>query len=221
MIKVLLVDDHKMIRDGIKAMLSQMKNTKVVGECSNGNEAIAYLKEHNDDVDIIIMDINMPILNGIEATKQLVANNVKAKIIAMTMRGEQKYISEMLAAGADGYILKDSGKDELFKAITDVHGGKKYFSNKVSLSLVSTYLNKKNKISTDGFFPDEFSAREIEVLTCISEGLTNKMTGEKLFISSRTVETHRRRMLQKAGVNNTIELIKYGIKNGLIEYDIL
>ena len=217
MIKTLLVDDHKMIRDGVKAMLSQMKNIKVVGECSNGNEAIAYLKENNDDVDIIIMDINMPILNGIEATQQLVANDVKAKIIAMTMRGEDKYISKMLAAGAVGYILKDSGKDELFKAIIDVHGGEKYFSNEVRISLVSSYLNKK---STNGLYPDEFSAREIEVLICISEGLTNKLTGEKLFISSRTVETHRRNMLQKAGVNNTIELIKYGIKNGLIEYDI-
>jgi DNA-binding NarL/FixJ family response regulator len=217
MIKVLLVDDHKMIRDGVRSMLSQMKNIKVVGECSNGNEAIAYLKENNDDVDIIIMDINMPILNGIEATQQLVANDVKAKIIAMTMRGEDKYISKMLAAGAVGYILKDSGKDELFKAIIDVHGGEKYFSNEVRISLVSSYLNKK---STNGLYPDEFSAREIEVLICISEGLTNKLTGEKLFISSRTVETHRRNMLQKAGVNNTIELIKYGIKNGLIEYDI-
>jgi DNA-binding NarL/FixJ family response regulator len=217
MIKVLLVDDHKMIRDGVRSMLSQMKNIKVVGECSNGNEAIAYLKENNDDVDIIIMDINMPILNGIEATQQLVANDVKAKIIAMTMRGEEKYISKMLAAGAVGYILKDSGKDELFKAIIDVHGGEKYFSNEVRISLVSSYLNKK---STNGLYPDEFSAREIEVLICISEGLTNKLTGEKLFISSRTVETHRRNMLQKAGVNNTIELIKYGIKNGLIEYDI-
>jgi DNA-binding NarL/FixJ family response regulator len=194
-----------------------MKNIKVVGECSNGNEAIAYLKENNDDVDIIIMDINMPILNGIEATQQLVANDVKAKIIAMTMRGEDKYISKMLAAGAVGYILKDSGKDELFKAIIDVHGGEKYFSNEVRISLVSSYLNKK---STNGLYPDEFSAREIEVLICISEGLTNKLTGKKLFISSRTVETHRRNMLQKAGVNNTIELIKYGIKNGLIEYDI-
>ena len=218
MIKVLLVDDHKMIRDGVRSMLSQMKNIKVVGECSNGNEAIAYLKENNDDVDIIIMDINMPILNGIEATQQLVANDVKAKIIAMTMRGEDKYISKMLAAGAVGYILKDSGKDELFKAIIDVHGGEKYFSNEVRISLVSSYLNKK---STNGLYPDEFSAREIEVLICISEGLTNKLTGEKLFISSRTVETHRRNMLQKAGVNNTIELIKYGIKNGIIEYDIL
>lgn len=218
MIKVLLVDDHKMIRDGVRSMLSQMKNIKVVGECSNGNEAIAYLKENNDDVDIIIMDINMPILNGIEATQQLVANDVKAKIIAMTMRGEDKYISKMLAAGAVGYILKDSGKDELFKAIIDVHGGEKYFSNEVRISLVSSYLNKK---STNGLYPDEFSAREIEVLICISEGLTNKLTGEKLFISSRTVETHRRNMLQKACVNNTIELIKYGIKNGIIEYDIL
>lgn len=218
MIKVLLVDDHKMIRDGVRSMLSQMKNIKVVGECSNGNEAIAYLKENNDDVDIIIMDINMPILNGIEATQQLVANDVKAKIIAMTMRGEDKYISKMLAAGAVGYILKDSGKDELFKAIIDVHGGEKYFSNEVRISLVSSYLNKK---STNGLYPDEFSAREIEVLICISEGLTNKLTGEKLFISSRTVETHRRNMLQKAGVNNTIELIKYGLKNGLIKYDIL
>ncbi|MFB0925460.1 MAG: response regulator transcription factor, partial [Vicingaceae bacterium] len=151
------------------------------------------------------------------ATQQLVANDVKAKIIAMTMRGEDKYISKMLAAGAVGYILKDSGKDELFKAIIDVHGGEKYFSNEVRISLVSSYLNKK---STNGLYPDEFSAREIEVLICISEGLTNKLTGEKLFISSRTVETHRRNMLQKAGVNNTIELIKYGIKNGLIEYDI-
>jgi DNA-binding NarL/FixJ family response regulator len=213
MIKVLLVDDHKMIRDGVRSMLSQMKNIKVVGECSNGNEAIAYLKENNDDVDIIIMDINMPILNGIEATQQLVANDVKAKIIAMTMRGEYKYISKMLAAGAVGYILKDSGKDELFNAITDVHSGNNYFSNEVRISLVSSYLNKKN---TNDSYPDELSAREIEVLHCISEGLTNKLTGEKLFISSRTVETHRSNMLQKAGVNNTIELIKYGIKNGLI-----
>ncbi|MGB0882266.1 MAG: response regulator [Vicingaceae bacterium] len=209
-IKILLADDHQIIRDGIKLMLKKRPEFEIVQEASNGQEVIEYLTNNADKIDVVLMDINMPEKNGIEATQHITDYIEGVKVLGLTMHAEETYITSMLKAGALGYVLKESGTDELISAIKSVSEGKKYYSNEVSITMINALMNdEKPKTQV-------LSDRELEVLGHIAMGSTNKEVGEMLFISGRTVETHRRNILDKLDLKNTAELIRYAFENKLI-----
>ncbi|MBT6440551.1 MAG: response regulator transcription factor [Flavobacteriales bacterium] len=212
-IKVLLVDDHQIIRDGIRSLLSYAEGIEVVGECSDGLEAISCAVSEKPDV--ILMDINMPKINGIDATKKIITNNPDSKILVLTVHDELAYISKMLHAGALGYVLKTTNKAELIAAIKSVSKGEKYFSTEVTETMLSRFIDS-HKSDSDAE-EKELTIREIEVLVLISTELTNAEIGEKLFISTRTVDAHRRSLLSKLGARNTAGLVAYAIKNKFLE----
>lgn len=209
-IRLLLADDHLIIRDGIKLMLKKNPDFEIVAEASNGREVLEYLTNNPDTVDVVLMDINMPEMNGIEASDFITKHIKNVTILALTMHAEETYITSMLKAGAMGYILKESGTGELVSAIKSVARGQKYYSNDVSVTMINALMNdEKPKKSM-------LSEREIEVLGHIAGGSTNKEVGDMLCISGRTVETHRRNILAKLEVRNTAEMIRYAIENELV-----
>ena len=213
-IRVLIADDHLIIRDGIKLILKRYPDVKIVSEASNGVEVINYLSRHPSEVDVILLDINMPELNGID-TAQIISQKYNSiKILALTMHIEETYIIKMIKVGALGYILKESSKEQLLSAIKTVAQGKRYYSNEVSVTLINSLIN--SLMNEDESGKSSISERESEVLGHIVGGFTNIQIGEKLFISSRTVETHRRNLLQKLEVRNTVELVRYAVTNGLV-----
>jgi len=209
-INLLLVDDHQIIRDGIKLMLAHDSVINIVAEARNGIEALAYLSNNSNSINIVLMDINMPKMNGIEATKLITNRFPKLNTLGLTMQSDELYISEMVKAGALGYLLKESDTDELVKAIKTVAKGKKYYSNKVSVIMINS-LMKQEKTKNP-----ELSKRELEVLYYISLGNTCKEIGNRLLISARTVETHKRNIMEKLALKNTAALIRYAIRNKLV-----
>lgn len=215
MIDILLVDDHKIVRDGIKALLFTNGLINIVGECDDGNQVLEFLEKNH--VDIILMDINMQDVNGIDCTKMVNDKHPTVKVIALTMHIEEGYISKILKSGAAGYILKNTGKSELIDAIKKVNGGENYFSKEVSNVMMNKYMKKSGvrKSSSSLASVDDLTKREVEILGLIAEELTNNEIGEKLFISPRTVDTHRRNLLQKLGVKNTAGLVKFALQNGI------
>lgn len=217
MIKVLLVDDHKIIRDGIKAMLSDAENIEIVGECEDGSLVVPFLDKN--EVDIIFMDVSMPKQNGIETTKQVIEKYPKAKVIALTMHNQESYITKMLKVGAVGYVLKNTGCDDLLSAIKSVNEGQSYFSSDVSEIMMSKFMKKPtdNYVNPDMISTEDLTTREKEIIKLISDELTNNEIAEKLFISPRTVDTHRRNLLQKLGVKNTAGLVKFAMNNNLLD----
>ena len=207
LIRLLIADDHVIIRNGLKLMLSKNPKFKIVAEVSSGQEAIDYIDNNSNDIDVILMDIDMPGVNGIEATKTITKNHPNVKILALSMHDEEVYITSMIDAGATGYILKQADVYEISQAIESTAIGKKFYSNEVSITIINS-LHKKSKDKGN-----ELSVREMEILSLIAAGLTNKEVGEKLFISARTVESHRRNILDKLDFKNTAEMIRYAIEN--------
>ncbi len=208
-INVLLVDDHKLIRDGLKSIINTTKNITVVNEFSGGKDAIKFLEKEANSIDVILMDITMPELNGIDATEIIKKLHPKMKIIALTMHSEEAYIIKMIKAGALGYILKDSSKEILIEAIETVAKNEKYYSYEVSMKLITMFLDD------DKPNDPQLSARELEIIKHIAQGCTNKEIAIQIDISDRTVETHRRNIIKKLNVKNTAELVSYSLKNGL------
>lgn len=212
-IKVLLADDHQIVRDGIKLMLEPQAGIDVVAEAENGSEIEGLLK--NEHVDVIVMDINMPELDGIAATKKIKELYPDIKILALTMSNDDSHIRQMIQAGASGYIMKSAGRQELTKAIQEVMEGRHYFSDQATQSIMMDLIKNKGKSSTPE--PIHITERESEVLQMIVKEFTNQEIAEKLYISPRTVDAHRRNLLQKTGARNTAGLVKYAFKHGLIE----
>ncbi|MFC5623441.1 response regulator [Algoriphagus winogradskyi] len=210
MINVLIADDHQMFIDGLRALLKDLPGIKVVGEACNGKEAIRHCKENQ--VDLVIMDVNMPEMDGVEATKELSRTNKKLKILGLSMHRDRHFISDMLKSGASGYILKNTGKKDLVDAIHSIHSGESYVSEEVSKILLTSFLKDSSKYEVN----ERLSGRETEVLECIAIGLTTLEIGEKLFISKNTVETHRKNLLYKLKAKNTAELVNNAYKKGLI-----
>jgi len=217
MIKVVITDDHKILRDGLKALLSSNERIDVVGECTDGSEVLPFLEK--TEADVVLMDIKMSKINGIEATKQVLDKYPEIKVLALSMYNEEIYITKMLEAGASGYILKNTGEDELIKAIETVFNGEIFFSDDVTEVMMAKYMKKSTMIKTEEKtrFVEELTRREREVLKLIVEEMTNNEIAEKLFISPRTVDTHRRNLLQKLEVKNTAGLVKMAIRHGLID----
>jgi DNA-binding NarL/FixJ family response regulator len=209
--KVLLVDDHRLIREGLRALLEQ-EGVEVVGEAADGHEAIAAAKELAPDV--VVIDVAMPGLNGIDATKRIRIEAPLVKVLALSMNSDRRYVTAMLEAGASGYLLKSAALDELLQALTVVLGGATYLSpslpggveGQVSLRRRGTPLPSAARA---------LSAREREVLQLIAEGRTSKEIAAKLDIAVPTVETHRRQLMAKLDVRTIAELTKYAIREGL------
>ncbi len=212
-IRVLVADDHKVFRDGIQALLEKIKDIKVVGEAADGNEAIEKLSKGG--INVVLMDIDMGATNGIDTTIKIRDLFPDVKILVLSMHGEHSYIIRMLDAGATGYMLKNAGKDEMVTAIRSVAKGDSYFSREVSSILVE-HLHKPTSVKKrkDNL---PLTDREIEVLKLIAHENSNPEIAEKLFISIRTVDTHRRNLLEKLGAKNTAGLVKYAIRNGLVD----
>lgn len=208
-IRIMIVDDHKMIRDGIKLMLKGNPEIKVVAEGENGLDAVKYIDNNPTSVDVILMDISMPKLNGIAATKDIKGNHKNINVLAITMHLEESYIADMMKAGASGYILKESGKEELIEAIIKVADNKLYFSSDVSSIIIGNMMDESGKNHTKSLISD----REKEVIKYVAQGISNAEIGAAMCLSSRTIESHRRNILQKLDLKNTAELITYAIKN--------
>lgn len=212
-INILLVDDHQIIIDGIKSLLAAVPDMTVIGEASNGKEACDFIKLLIPDV--VLMDIDMPVLNGIEATKQIKATYPHIKIIILSMHREGGLIKTMMNAGANGYLLKNSDQSELLQAIRKIHSGDPFFSTDVTLSLLDKNSDKLSGFASDSRIA-ELTSREIEILKLVAEGNSNKEIGDALFISHRTVDTHRTNLMKKLGVNNIAGLIRFAIQQGFV-----
>ncbi len=207
--RIIIVDDHQLIVDGMKALLAAEPDLQVVGEASNGKEALKLLELV--EADLVLLDIDMPVMNGIETAKKLRILYPDLSIIILSMHAEQGLVKNLIEIGADGYLLKNSSREEVVEAISKVTRGEKYFSTEVTLSLLNTTGGPRN--------PKEsirLTDRESEILTLIAEGFTNKEIGDQLFISHRTVDTHRTNLMKKLEVNNLAGLISYALKNGYV-----
>ncbi len=215
-IRILLADDHKITREGLGSLINKQSDMEVVAEAENGRGAVVLAKELKPDV--IIMDVSMPGLNGIEATKQILSESGNVKVIALSMHSDNLFVSEMLKSGASGYMLKDCAFEELDRAIREVVGGHTYLSPTISGVVVEDYVRKLNKSEAEE--SNLLSDREREVLQLLAEGQSTKQIGLKLFISAKTVETHRRQIMNKLDMYTVAELTKYAIRNGLTSLDI-
>lgn len=208
-INLLLVDDHAIVTDGLKALLSDEDNYVIKGVAQNGRMAIEMLSVLK--VDIVLMDIDMPEMNGIEAVKQIKKQMPDKKILMLTMHDEKAMIKMMMEIGADGYLLKNSPKAELLKALESLSSNESYFSDEVT-----SVLLQSDPIKSNGKMLAELTEREIEIIKLVSEGFSNKQIGEKLFISHRTVDTHRTNLMNKIEVHNVAGIVKFAIAHGLI-----
>jgi len=213
-IKLLLADDHKIVRDGIVSLLQNEEDLEIIGEAENGEIAIKQVEKLQPD--LVIMDINMPVMDGIKSTAIINEKFPRTKILALTMTNEQEHIKNMIEAGAGGYILKNSGKTELLNAIKTIIGGGNYFSQEVKDAFLQQMASKKPKHDKIIGEPIPLTRREKDVLRLIVEEFTNYEIAEKLFISVRTVDAHRRNLLEKTGARNTAGLVKFAIDNQII-----
>lgn len=212
MIKILIADDHQLLIDGLKATLEGIDDFSIVGEAYNGYQVLEKLDE-GLEVNVILMDINMPKLDGLECTKAVIKKYPQIKIIALSQYDEKRFVKRMVKNGASGYLLKDSGKDQLEKAIREVYAGRKYYCERLSIRLVEQELKDEN---TSALFP-KLSKRESEVLNLICKELSSQEISEKLFISFHTVESHRANLMYKAGVKNTAGLVRWAVENDFID----
>ncbi len=209
--KIILADDHKIVREGLKNILNSEWGIDVIAEAENGRKAMQLVEEKKPD--IIIMDIGMPELNGIEATKKIRENSPETKVIALSMHSDKQFVTGMLRAGASGYLLKDCAVDELVDAINTVMDKKIYLSSDISGILVNELMNKL-PINED-LKSSELSDREKEVLQLIAEGISTREIAKTLFISIKTVESHRKNIMTKLDLHTVPELTKYAIRTGL------
>jgi DNA-binding NarL/FixJ family response regulator len=210
-IRVLLADDHKIVRDGLKALVDRCDDMEVVAEAETGRKAVRLARKYNPE--IVVMDISMPDLNGIDATRQILEEIKGVKVIALSMHSDRQYVDGMLRAGVSGYLLKDCAADELIQCIRLVLSGRICLSPGITGFLVNEYLQPaKDQVLADR---TELSAREREVLQLIAEGRSTKDIADSLHISIKTVETHRKNIMEKANLHSVAELTKYAIRHGL------
>jgi DNA-binding NarL/FixJ family response regulator len=210
-IRVILADDHKIVRDGLRALIERGGDMEVVAEAENGRQALQLARKHRPD--IVVMDISMPDLNGIDATRQILAEIKSVKVVALSMHSDWQYVDGMLRAGVSGYLLKDCAADELINCIHVVRAGRVCLSSGITGCLVSEYLQpaKDNALAVRS----QLSDREREVLQLIAEGRSTKEIADALHISIKTVETHRKNIMEKADAHSVAELTKYAIRSGL------
>lgn len=209
-IRLLIADDHKLMREGLRALLSGESDIEVIGEASNGREIVKMVEDSSPD--IVLMDISMPQLNGIDATRQIEDLSGDTRVIALSMHADRLFVQGVLKAGAGGYILKDSAFEELAQAVRAVSNGQMYLSPGVAGVVVEGFLKTNGPPVADEV---SLTAREREVLQLITEGISTRDIATQLHISVKTVETHRRQLMKKLDLFTVAELTKYAIRNGL------
>jgi len=210
-VKILLADDHKIVRDGLRTLIDSEPGMEVVAEAEDGRSAVRLSQDLLPDV--IIMDIAMPDMNGIDATRVIIRENPRVKVIALSMYSDRRFVSGMLEAGASGYLLKDCAFEELVRAIRSVVSHQTYLSPKIAGIVVNRYIGKSPRTESSVF--TNLTQREREVLQVLSEGMTTKEIAFHLNVSVKTVETHRRNIMEKLNIHSISELVKYAIREGL------
>jgi DNA-binding NarL/FixJ family response regulator len=210
-IRVLIADDHKIMLAGLRSLLEKQTDFEVVGEADNGRKAVQMAQEKTPDV--VVMDVSMPDLNGIEATMQIIESLPKTRVIALSMHSDKRFVMGMLRAGASGYLLKDCASQELANAIVQVAGGKKYLSPEITGVVIDDFLlgGSAEEVATAA---SPLSPREREVLQLIAEGWSTKQIASHLYVSIKTIETHRRQIMKKLDLHAIADLTKYAIREG-------
>ncbi|UCH41442.1 MAG: response regulator [Gammaproteobacteria bacterium] len=211
MISVLLTDDHVLVRSGIRRLLEDSKQVEIIGEADSGEDSIKLAQELKPDV--ILMDVNMPGIGGVEACRRILQRNPEQKIIVLTVHNEKTFPKRMLEIGAKGYLTKECGVDEMLSAIRLVYNGGAYIAPSIAQQLALSLLpgNENNPI-------DRLSRREFQVMLMISHGLTNAEISDKLCLSPKTISTYRLRLLDKLGAQNEVDLIKIAVEQGIVEF---
>jgi two-component system, NarL family, response regulator NreC len=212
-LRIILADDHAVVRSGLRALLERHDNFEIVGEAENGRDAVTLSASSHPD--IVIMDVGMPLLNGIEATAALLKQSPSTGVVILSMYSDESYVMRSLKAGARGYLLKDSAAPDLISAIEAVSRGRSFFSPSIRQLLAEDYVRVlRQKGAMDSY--ELLSPREREILQLLAEGKTNKEVAATLFISPYTVETHRGNILEKLGLHSAAELILYAVRKGII-----
>jgi DNA-binding NarL/FixJ family response regulator len=214
-IKVLIVDDHQLFREGVVTLLSSAENIEVIAQAGDGQDALDKVAHLQPDV--VLLDIAMPLMNGIEATKRIKALKLDTKVIILSMHQEKEYVKGVLEAGADGYLVKNCTYLQLTDAIQSVYNGKKYLSQDITSQVISGYLAPASDKDNEY---DKLSEREKEIFLLISEGKMPREIADALFISVKTVNTHKQNILEKLKLKSNADIIKYALKNGLIQLDL-
>lgn len=214
-VEIVLADDHKLMREGLNSLLSQQAGIVVVGQANNGREAVQLAERHKPDV--VVMDVSMPDLNGIDATRQIVSRTPDTKVIALSMHSDRQFVAEMFRAGAKGYLLKDSAFEELATAITKVARDETYIAPKLSGFNIEDYARKEEQ--SEVLLKPKLSDREREVLQMMAEGKGTKEIAADLHLSVKTVETHRQHVMDKLELYSVAELTKFAIREGLTTLD--
>jgi two-component system response regulator NreC len=210
-IRILLADDHKIMREGLRSLLEKKHGMEVVGEAGDGRTAIQLARRLRPDV--VIMDLSMPDMNGIEATRRVISELPGVKVVALSIHSDRRFVAEMLRAGASGYLLKDCAFDELEQAIHTVASNRTYLDSAIAGKVVKDYVSHLQKTESSAF--SNLTAREREVLQFIAEGKTTKQIAHCLNVSVKTIETHRRQIMNKLSVHSIAELTKYAIREGI------
>lgn len=215
-LRLLLADDHAVVRSGLRMLLEAQPDFEIVGEAESGRQAVEMVKDLKPNA--VLMDIQMPDLNGIEATKLIRENSPETRVLALTMHEDDHYFFEMLQAGASGYVLKRAAPDELVQAIRTVCRGEVFLYPTMAKRLVSDYLKRSDEEEKTKAYSD-LTDREQEVLTLIAEGLSNAEIANQLYISVKTVDRHRENIMRKLNMHSRIDLVKYAIRTGLIDLE--
>ena len=215
MTRILIADDHAMFADGIASILEAEKSLEVVGRCLDGPSALEYLK--NNEVDIVLLDVNLPGMNGIDVCKDISANHKATKVLAISMFNEESFVTEILNNGAMGYILKNTGREELLRAINTILSGQSYFSEDVTQTIMKGLMKSRTASKQTQKPLPKISRREKEVLQLIVKEYTTQEIANELFISLKTVESHRSNLLAKLNARNSAGLVRIAMENKLIE----
>lgn len=215
MTNILLVEDHSLVRTGIKLLLETDEENKVVGETANGKEALAFIATH-DDVDMVLTDMVMPEMDAISLIQQVKKNKPDIKVVVLTMYENENYLKSAFLQGASGYLLKTVSAEELLFSVRFIERGGQYLCSGLAVKMINNWIDRKQYLPIDNNLQDKFSKHEIEVLQLIAEGLTNTQIAEKIGVSKRTVEGHRQSLIEKTDSKNTATLIRYAVLNRII-----
>ena len=221
--RILIADDHDVVRSGLKMLLRSKSDFSIVAEAADGEEAVRLTDKHKPDV--AILDISMPKLDGIEATKVIKQNHPEVKVLILTVHEDEEYAYQVLRAGASGYILKNAGKKEIFDAVRSALSGERFFSPGISKLIVDGFVKRAKETGTgqhvtrQSSSKQELTEREIQILKFIAQGFTNRQIADQLCLSFRTVNTHRANLMQKLDIHDTAGLVRYAINTGLIKLE--
>jgi two-component system response regulator NreC len=211
---ILLADDHSVLRRGLRRILEEQPDLQVVGEASSGREAVELASTLRPQV--IVMDIGMPLMNGMEATRQILQRNKQANVLILSMYTDENYVIQVLRAGAKGYLLKDTAEEDLIQAVRTVAEGRSFFSPKITEMLLGDNMQRlRDQAATDSY--ELLTPREREVLQLIAEGKSNKEAAAALFLSPTTIETHRARIMDKLNLHSTAEIVLYAVRKSIVQ----